>query len=405
MSIPRVASSSNGDADANAWVESCSVDVVDRISAIDAKIWDECSGAGNPFTRHAHLQALETSGSVCPATGFQPSHLLLLDPTGKITAVAPAYIKAHSEAELGSDMGWSMAHERFCGPYYPKLQVEVPLCPFSGPRLLARKGPAHNALRKRLLLELIALTRKLELSSVHVTYMTAEERNLATAVGMLPDRGTRFVWENDNYGDFDGYLASLGKRRRNTIRRERRDVFAEGLSFDWLTDSAITPAHIEILFNFYTNTYKKFGSKHHLTRAYFENIFQSMPKDILLILARQAGNYVGGTFFFLSPQTIFAQHWGSLEDIRFLHFETNFYQSINYALNHEKRFIDTGAGGQHKVLRGILPVDVYHAHWFRNSEFGGLISKGLGKKSRIIDQEQATLMLSSPFRRTIGEEA
>lgn len=382
------------------------VEVLDRISAVDASEWDACAGTDNPFTRHAHLNALETSGSVCPATGFEPSHLVLRDPSGRVAAAAPAYVKSHSEGELGPDLGWSMAHERFCGPYYPKLQVEVPLTPYSGPRLLVRKGAAADttidALRKRLLMELIALATRLELSSVHVSYMTRDERDLAIGVGMLPDRGTRFVWKNENYGDFDGYLASLRGACAKKIRRERRAVLTGGSKLEWLTHHDLSPAHSEIVFKFYTGTYRKYGVKAHLTRAYFDEIFRRMPEDILLVLARRENDYVGGTLFFLSRETVFSLYWGCLEDLKFLHFETTYYQSIDYALANGQRFIDSGASGRHKVTRGLLPADVHHAHWFRNQDFSELIAGGLEKKSRNIDKEQTALRAGSPFKRAGG---
>jgi len=248
-------------------------------------------------------------------------------------------------------------------------------------------------------LELIALTKRLELSSLHVIYMTAEERDLAIAVGMLPDRGTHFVWENKNYRDFDAFLASLRNRRRKMIRRERRHALADGLSIDWLTCNALSFIHVDIFYDFYINTYKKYGQKHYLTRGYFERVFRNMPENILLILARRGNDYIGGALLFLSEEAIFIQHWGSREEVKFLYFETTFYLAIDYALSHGQKFIDAGAIGQQKAARGFLPADVYHAHWFRNPAFGELISKGLEKKSRNIGEEQATLMQSSPFQR------
>ncbi len=402
MSTPRAASLSDQNSKVAEWVHSCSMEVVDRISAIQATEWDECAGTETPFTRHAYLDALEVSGSVCQATGFQPSHLILRAPSGRIVAAAPTYIKAHSEVEIGSDMGWSMAHERYCGPYYPKLQIEVPFTPSSGPRLLARHAPWRNALRKRLLLELISLSERLELSSAHVIYMTAEERDLAIEVGMLPDRGTRFVWKNKSYQDFGGFIGNLKKNRRNMINRERRDALAGGLSVDCLTGDEILEIHVDLFYELYVNTYKKYGEKHYLTRTYFENIFRNMSKDLLLVLARRGSDYIAGSLSLLSAQTMFVQHWGSLEEIKFLYFEATFYQAIDYALAHGQKFVDAGPIGQQKAARGFLPADVCHAHWFRNPGFGDLISEGLEKKSRVIGQEQATLMQSSPYRSESG---
>ncbi len=375
-----------------------SVEIIDRISSVDPSDWDDCAGTDYPFTKHAHLVALEESGSVCPETGFQPSHLVLREPSGRIVAAAPAYVKSHSEAEIGSDMGWSMAHERFCGPYYPKLQVEVPLTPTIGPRLLTQPGTNRGELARRLIRELIGLAEKLELSSLHLTFMTAEERDIASELGMLPDRASYFRWENRGYADFEDFLGDIKGDRRSMIRSERRSVAGTDLTIDVIPGGKVSSETLDVFYDFYKNTYEKYKYAHYLCKEYFKIVFDTMKDSSFLITARRGDQLIGATQFFKSDVEVFAQHWGCRENVKFLHFEVTYYRGLDYALEHGQRFVNAGPNGQHKAPRGFIPTDAFHAHWFRNAEFGAMVAKGLAKKDEMIAEERRALMARVPFR-------
>ena len=115
------------------------VEGVDRIRAAD---WDACASGDNqsgdtchpdnPFVSHAFLNALEQSGSVGRKAGWLPQHLVIEDPSGIVLAVAPLYVKSHSQGEYVFDHGWADAYSRAGGRYYPKLQVAVPFTPVPG---------------------------------------------------------------------------------------------------------------------------------------------------------------------------------------------------------------------------------------------------------------------------------
>ena len=79
----------------------------------------------NPFTRHAFLHALETSGSVGDNTGWQPFHVAV-EHGGRLIGVAPMYLKSHSQGEYVFDYAWADAWHRAGHSYYPKLQVAFP---------------------------------------------------------------------------------------------------------------------------------------------------------------------------------------------------------------------------------------------------------------------------------------
>ena len=109
------------------------------IASFEAADWDRCAGPGDPFLSHAFLSALEESGSATPRTGWQPVPIAIDGEDGRPAAVAPAYLKSHSQGEYVFDHGWAAAWERAGGDYYPKLQIAVPFTPVPGRRLLTAR--------------------------------------------------------------------------------------------------------------------------------------------------------------------------------------------------------------------------------------------------------------------------
>ncbi len=112
------------------------------VAELDAGQWDRwparpIRSSATPFCRCSR-----NSGSVGEGTGWSPLPILV-ERDGRVTAAAPAYLKAHSQGEYVFDHGWAEAWERAGGDYYPKLQVAVPFTPCVGPRLL---GDDRNAL-------------------------------------------------------------------------------------------------------------------------------------------------------------------------------------------------------------------------------------------------------------------
>src|SRR3546814_7504990 len=77
--------------------------VLDAAAAVSATDWDACAGGGNPFLSHAFFVALEESGSAAARAGWQPVHLVIEDPEGRPSAIAPAYAKRHSQGEYRSE--------------------------------------------------------------------------------------------------------------------------------------------------------------------------------------------------------------------------------------------------------------------------------------------------------------
>lgn len=329
------------------------IQTLERIGELPAAQWDALLPDGQPFLRHAFLAALEDSGSVGARTGWQPAHRLLRAADGRLRAAMPAYVKSHSRGEYVFDWAWADACQRAGIAYYPKLLAAVPFSPVSGTRLLARDAPAAGELLDAVSAQLPGL----RLSGLHVNFTDAfADGVLAGREGWLERLGCQFHWFNRGYRDFQDFLDALSSRKRKQLRREREQVKAQGLDFDWREGGQLTEAEWDFVYACYANTYAVRGQHPYLTRAFFSLLAARMPEAIRVVLARQGSRPVAMAFFLVDGDCLYGRYWGCLAEFDRLHFEACLYQGLDMAIGERLSRFDAGAQGEHKLVRGFEPV-------------------------------------------------
>ena len=380
------------------------VRVLQGIGEIDATDWDACARGrepatmrANPFTSHAFLCALEESGSASRETGWLPSHILV-EQNGALQGCMPCYLKTHSRGEYVFDQGWADAYMRAGGYYYPKLQASVPFTPATGRRLLVRADADQARIESLLLQGGAALTGQLDVSSLHITFLTHDEWRLAGELGYLQRTDQQFHWRNAGFDSFDDFLSALSSRKRKAIRKERRDARGGGIEMEWLTGTDLTEAHWDAFYAFYMDTgARKWGSPY-LNRAAFSLLGQTMADQILLVMAKRGGRYIAGALNFIGADTLYGRYWGTIDDQPCLHFETCYYQAIDFAIAHKLATVEAGAQGAHKLARGYLPVETYSAHYIADPDLRRAVADFLRRERRAVALEIALLTAESPYR-------
>jgi predicted N-acyltransferase len=384
--------------------EAIAIRLVERIEKIGAAAWDACAGTDNPFLTYAFLHALEASGSATAETGWRPQHLVAEDSRGRIVGVVPMYLKSHSYGEYVFDHGWADAYRRAGGRYYPKLQVSVPFTPVTGARLLIADRPDRDAIRAGLVEALEAVAERSRVSSLHVTFCTGEEAEAFAAGGFLIRSGFQYHWENRGYRSFDDFLAALNHGKRKSIRKERRDVVAQGVEVVALSGGDLRPEHWDKFFEFYHATSdRKWGSPY-LTRDFFRLLHETMADKVVLMMARKDGRWVAGALNLAGRDALYGRNWGSYGDFRFLHFEACYYRAIDVAIQRGLKRVEAGAQGEHKVQRGYLPQPTWSAHWIRDPGFREAVQRFLEQETAMIRHEMAELNQHTPFKHT-GDDA
>jgi uncharacterized protein len=361
------------------------------IAAVD---WDACAASTaepyNPFVSHAFLLALEKSGSAIAKTGWAAQHLVLQD-GDKILGVAPCYVKSHSMGEYVFDHAWADAYARAGGEYYPKLQISVPFTPATGSRLLAASPEHRNLLSEGL----VALCKKFGASSAHITFALNTEADEST---WLKRNDIQFHWMNNSYKSFDDFLASLSSAKRKNMRKERKQVFDAGISFEHITGDDLSESHWDSFYEFYLDTGSRKWGQPYLTRKFFKLIHETMKKDILLILAKRDGKYIAGALNFIGGDALYGRNWGCIETHPCLHFETCYYQAIDFAIAKGLNRVEAGAQGEHKLARGYVPIKTHSLHYLAHPGLSRAVADYLEHERRAIDENQLVLAEHLPFR-------
>lgn len=341
-----------------------SITILPAIGAVAANQWDSLVDSDQPFLRHAYLHALEASGSVSVATGWEPYHLSVWQGE-QLVAAMPMYRKHHSYGEYVFDWGWADALERAGGRYYPKALSAVPFTPVPGMRTLIAKQADAKAVRELLARAWREQCQDQGLSSWHLLF--ANEADVSAWQAQCPElitrEGVQFQWRDRGFGDFDGFLATLTSKRRKMIKRERRLVAEQGLRVTCLEGDAISPADIAHFYRCYSITYHERGRAPYLNQDFFERLRQSMPESMVLVQANVEGRPVAAALYFRGTASLYGRYWGSEVVADCLHFEACYYQGIDYCLRRGLSLFDPGTQGEHKLVRGFAPQRVRSLHY------------------------------------------
>ncbi len=374
---------------------------LDSIAALPATAWNSLFPEDYPLIRHEFLNALEQRDCATRATGWTPCHAVLEDDSG-IAAVAPLYLKAHSYGEFVFDFSWAEASHRIRQAYYPKLVCAVPFTPSSGPRIGARDAEARSELARLL----PALTEQLGVSSLHNLFLDADDNAAFAQAGCIERNDVQFHWRNRGYSDFSDFLATLTSEKRKKILRERRRVAEAGLRFEWRSGDQLSEAEWVQVYALYANTYEEHGRPPYLSLEFFLDYARSPATPIRLALAYAERSLVAVAITLIGKSsdasrggTLYGRHWGAADRYHSLHFETCYYQGIEFCIREGLQVFDAGAQGEHKLSRGFAPVTTRSQHWITDPRLRGAVKRAMQEEREWIAQRGAMLGEHTPFKR------
>ncbi len=370
-----------------------------RLAGVPARAWDALHDGRNPFVSHAFLAGLESTGCLRPRWGWQPCHAALYE-NDTLIAAAPGYRKDNSHGEFVFDHAWAAAYQRHGFEYYPKWLIGVPYSPVPGPRLLAKDG----ATRVRLAAALRAGTRAQDFSSAHINFLDGHEHSDLDADD--EERGhwlarfdLQFHWTNPGWRDGSDFLSAFVSKRRKAIRQEREKVQRAGFRFRVVHGDEASEADLEAMHGFYCLTFAEKGNSPALTLDFLRHLTLTMPRAFVLILAERDGRTVAGALCLRGGDTLYGRYWGSEDPAPGLHFETCYYQGIDYCLREGLTRFEPGAQGEHKLARGFLPVITHSRHFIADADFAKAIAPWCAEERTSVMRYRDMLLDHSPFRR------
>ena len=369
------------------------VRVLHRLDEVPAPQWDALHDGANPFICHAFLSGLERHGCLRAAWGWSPHHITVWEGE-QLLAAAPAYRKDNSHGEFVFDHAWAHAYAQHGLDYFPKLLAAVPYSPVTGPRLLARDA-RHRGL---LALALARVAGDSGWSSAHVNFHTAGEDD-AFDGDWMQRLDVQYHWRNDaGWISFDDFLGAMDHRHRKNIRQERAKVARPGISFRVVHGDEASPDDLAAIHGFYLQTFAEYGNSPALTLPFLSHLAASMPRQLVLILAERGSTPVAGALCLRGGDTLYGRYWGTHEAIPGLHFETCYYQGIDYCLREGLRVFEPGAQGEHKLARGFLPRLVRSHHWVADARFREALQAWCRQEADAVRRHAELLATRSPFK-------
>lgn len=369
------------------------VRVLPGLHGLNAAAWDALHDGRNPFVSHAFLSGLEQHGCLRADWGWTPQHLTLWE-GDVLLAAAPGYLKTNSHGEFVFDHAWAHAYARYGQDYFPKYLCAVPYSPVTGPRLLARDDRG----RRQLLAAMAHVADGKPLSSAHVNFHAQAEEPLFSE-GWLPRIDVQYHWRNEaGWRDFADFLAAMDHKHRKNIRQERAKAQRAGVEFRVVHGRDAGDEDLAAMYGFYLQTFAEYGNSPALTFEFFRHLAAAMPESLVMFLAEHEGETIAGALCLRGGETLYGRYWGASRNLPGLHFETCYYQGIEYCLREGLRVFEPGAQGEHKLARGFLPTLVRSRHWIADPDFSAALVHWCREETESMRRYAATLAGHSPFR-------
>jgi predicted N-acyltransferase len=375
------------------------LEVVNGLAAIPPAAWDALVGDGSPFLEWGWLASLEAAGCVAADTGWLPQHLVLRD-GDRLVGACPLYVKGHSQGEFVFDHGWAAAAERAGIRYYPKLLVATPFTPATGARFLTHPEVERAAVIHALAAFVKDTCDRQGFSSAHVNFCLPDEVTILASLGFETRSGYQFQWINPGWRTFDDYLEALRSKRRRQVKRERRELEAQGIEITVHAGTDIPDALLAPMFRLYKHTVDKlYWGRQYLNLELFELLGRHWRERLCFVVARRRGTIVAGTFNVRKGDVLYGRYWGAFEDLPYLHFNVCYYAAIDYCLRQGIQRFEPGAGGEFKHLRGFDARPTASMHFVREPRLARAIRDYLAAERDAVGREIDWMDGQTAFKR------
>ena len=373
---------------------STNLNFVDNFDSIDEAQFSKLIRKNDaPFIQYSFLKALENSGCVGRDLGWTPKHLVKSN-ENVLSGFMPMYIKNNSHGEFVFDHSWSYALNRAGRNYYPKLLTAIPFTPCETRKIIT-ESDANEYVEK-----IIEFMEEKNIESWHVLYPDADLKELFLENKLIERFGYKFIWKNKQYETFNDYLNIFKSRQRKNIKNERKKISDLNISFQIKESDSLTLEDWEEFFKFYRNTYEERLQRPYLNIDFFKEIhkFKKILKPVIFFAVHN-DKKIAGSLCFIGNDTLYGRHWGSSFNIDSLHFETCFYQGIEFCIDKKINYFDPGVQGEHKIRRGFEPKRTSSFHYIKENDFRNAIIEFCEKEEVEINRYLKACERYTPFNK------
>lgn len=372
------------------------IEVFDKFSNFKNSDWNKISKNHNPCLSYDFINLAELTGCASEQTGWKPRHLALFDYKGNLRAGMLLYEKYHSWGEYIFDFAWAQAYQNHNLPYYPKLISCIPFTPISSNKIFTA---CPNDLTASI--ELIQYAVKLTntaYSSLHIHFIGLKESLLLESQGLMTKMDCQFHWQNNNYLTFEDFLSTLKSKKRKKIKRERKKLCENNITFKWLKGSDVNKNQWNEIYDLISMTFYKKGSSPYFNYEFFVELSLSIPDKLLIITAEHNAKLIGASLFFVGNESLYGRYWGTDNNYDSLHFETCYYQGIEFCIKNKIKHFEPGTGGEHKISRGFTASKTRSAHYLKHPDFSTAVKRHLHIESQNIERYIQDVQKHSPYK-------
>ena len=373
---------------------STNLNFVDNFDSIDEAQYGKLIRKNDaPFIQYSFLKALENSGCVGRDLGWTPKHLVKSN-ENVLSGFLPMYIKNNSHGEFVFDHSWSYALNRAGRNYYPKLLTAIPFTPCETRKIIT-ESDANEYVEK-----IIEFMEEKNIESWHILYPDADLKELFLENKLIERFGYKFIWKNKEYKTFYDYLSIFKSRQRKNIKNERKKIYDLNITLQIKESDSLTLDDWEEFFKFYKNTYEERLQRPYLNIDFFTEIhnFRKTLKPVIFFAVHD-DKKIAGSLCFIGNDTLYGRHWGSTFNIDSLHFETCFYQGIEFCINKKIKYFDPGVQGEHKIRRGFEPKRTSSFHYIKENDFRNAIIEFCEKEEVEINRYLKACERYTPFNK------
>ncbi len=379
------------------------IHIYDTLETVGKEAWNALNVDDNPFLLYEFLHALQISGCLGKNHGWYPRYICIFDDQSALSAACPAYIKTNSYGEFVFDWSWAEAYEQHGLEYYPKLVVGVPYTPVAGQRLLVHPEADYDRQAKTLARAVIDYAEQAGLTGVHFLFANEKDSETLRTEGLSLRLDCQYHWLNRHYANFDDFLARCTAKRRKTIKRERRSVEEQHLRHEVRSGDSLSNEEWRTVCDLYTSTFDRKWGEASLNEAFFHSVSGTMGERFVIVFAYSGNEIVACSILLKSRDTLYGRYWGCKRYFKNLHFETCFYQGIEYCIRHNLRCFEPGAQGEHKITRGFRPIETRSAHHLFHHGFNSAISRYLKHERTAMRERCEQLHGLLPFKQNTAE--
>jgi predicted N-acyltransferase len=375
------------------------------MAEIDREEWNTLAAASpTPLMTHEWLRHLEASGSITPENGWTPSHLTVREGSELIAAV-PLYVRTDSWGEFVFDFAFAEVAGELGSDYYPKMVGMSPASPSPAFGFLVTPG-REDELAEPILMAIEQFCRDNGFSVLQFNFVLPDWEDRLKRLGMTTWEHHGYAWYNENFADFDDYLARFRKNQRRNIRRERASMADQGIALRMVAARDAPEHYFDRMADYYLRTNEQFGpfAARFLTREFFtempaevrEHAWFSVAVDTLDTVEGEgdaAGRSGEGdqdrfdlsadplalAFLVRKNDQILGRYWGTREERPNLHFNVCYYTPIEWAISEGIKVFDPGMGSEHKVRRGFRSVPTYSLHRFFDHHMQAILNANMDR--------------------------